>query len=87
MKIYDEFTGKVKSSASTNSLAKFVERLCAKMGIRSITGDQATRNLLTQNDQDVITILREETQFVILLMREIIEGKKEERNADGIDMV
>lgn len=84
MKIYDEFTSKIKSAASTNSIAKFTERLCAKLGIRSISGDIGVRSLLEKNDPEVLALLRDETQFVVLLMREIIEAKKEEYSDDKI---
>lgn len=79
MKIYDEFSSKVKSSASCESLSKFLDRICNKMEVRSIPEDPSIRNLIRSNDQEVLSVLREETQFCVLLMREIIEGNKEER--------
>lgn len=84
MKIYDEYTSKVKSSAMTNTLAKFVDRLCSKMGIRSVSEDITVRSMLAANDPEILSLLREETQFIVLLMREIVESKKEERKENGI---
>jgi len=84
MKIYDEFTSKIKSAASTNSLAKFVERLCAKLGIRSIGSDAGVRELLAHNDHAILSLFRDETQFIVLLMREVIEAKKEGKNDNQI---
>lgn len=78
MKIYDEYTSKIKSASSMNSLKRFVERLCAKMGIRSIS-DTALTAILTEEREDVLSALREETQYVVLLMREVVEKKQVER--------
>jgi len=78
MKIYDEFTSKIKSAAATNSLKRFTERLCAKMQIRSIS-DMSLAKILTEDREDVLIALREETQYVVLIMREVIEKKQAER--------
>lgn len=76
MKIYDEYTSKIKSSACALSLAVFVERLCAKMGIRSID-DTSIAPIVAENSEAVLDALRNETQFVVLLMRERIEAKQD----------
>lgn len=89
MKIYDEFTSHIKSAACTETLRKFTERLCTKIGIRSIADTLSVREILEENDETVLDALREETQYVVLMMRTIIEEKKslrEETETSGIDL-
>lgn len=83
--IYNEFASKVKSSAHTNSLGKFVEKLCGKMDA-NIKRDQQSLETIRKNDPQILQVLREETQVIILLMREKIEDKRNqgESDEDGI---
>ena len=87
MKIYDEFTSKIKSCSRVNTLSKFVEKLCAKMGCTGIHGNKDERKkvlfVIKQNNVYILSLLRKETQFVVLLMRELIEEKKEKNGVKG----
>ena len=91
MRIYDEFTSKVRSASHTNSLSTFTEKLSAKMGIISIGGKKEDRANITKiikgNDDAILNLLRNETQLIILMMRELIETKRESGNDEfsGID--
>lgn len=80
MRIYDEYTSKIRSASHTNSLKKFTEKLCAKMGVVGIGGKAEDRRkvlgIIKANDLEVLEILREETQLVVLMMREVIEDRK-----------
>lgn len=78
--IYEEFTSKIKSSSGQVNLAKFVERLCAKMGIRNV-GDTAIVKIIAENDEKVLDALRSETIYVVAMMREVIEEKQELRES------
>lgn len=77
MGIYDEFLAKVKSSANTPSLSKFVEALCRKMGVVAMKFDATITNYVKANDPEILTALRDETQLIIMLMREHIQEKKQ----------
>jgi len=77
--IYAEFSGAVKSASSKKDLRGFIEKMCARMGIRSISGKyaQMAERILATNDCEVLRILRNETQFVIILLRLEIDAEKE----------
>lgn len=83
MKIYDEYLSKIRSAACTDTLRHFAERLCGRMGVRSIAVSQGATEILARNNPEILEVLRDETQYVILLMREIIEQKKTERAEEG----
>jgi len=79
MGIYDEYTSKIKSASSNNSLSLFAERLSSKMGIRSIRYSKKILDIIEENNPEVLRLLREETQLIVLLMRDKIETMKEEK--------
>jgi predicted membrane chloride channel (bestrophin family) len=79
MKIYDEYVSKIKSASCTDTLRHFAERLCVKMGVRSLGNSQKIQEILEANNVEVLEALRDDTQYAVLLMREIVEQKKEER--------
>lgn len=76
MKIYDELSSKIRSAALTSDLHKFLSRLCDKMGVRSISDPRVLKIFECINHAEMLKILREETSFVILMLRETQEAKK-----------
>ena len=80
MNIYNEFANKVRSATLTSNLQKFIEQLSKKMGVKLIT-DKRILDIIRNNDHSqMLDLLRTETTYLILLMREQIEsggGKSE----------
>ena len=69
-RIYDEFCSKIRSSALTGNMRAFIESLCSKMGVRSLSDTQILNLLKDGDEYDMLRILRDETQYLILLLRE-----------------
>ncbi|MBU1999466.1 MAG: hypothetical protein KKE64_08255 [Candidatus Omnitrophica bacterium] len=77
MKIYEEFASKIKSSAMTSSLVRFVEKMMQKFEIREIGNAEVLVILQKGQDRKMLKVLREETTILMLLLREWIGIKKE----------
>ena len=76
MKIYDEFSSKILSSAHTSDMRRFLENLCRKWGIRSLPDPYILEILNKYEDRKMLKSLREETTYLVLLMRSMIEERK-----------
>lgn len=83
MNIYKEFASKVKSAAASQSLSVFFERLLQKMGIGGISQFQndTIASILKANNPEVLQAFREETQFLVILLRQQNEEKNDKRKA------
>ena len=66
----DEFASKVKSATHTNNLQRFIDNLCRKLGIRSLKDTSVTEVVNKTDHYEMLTLLREETLFLILMMRQ-----------------
>lgn len=81
MGIWDEFTSKVQSAATTtNSYEKFIEKLCRKMDIRSLRYRDISE-IAGQNEafkKAVLKAMRDETQTIVLKLRLNNQVRKEE---------
>jgi len=87
MKIYDEYTSKIRSAANTSDLRRFTDKLAAKMSIRALNYSQEMMEIVKENDPEMLKILRDETQYIVMLMRAIIEEKKAQYSANGKPVV
>lgn len=79
--IWDEFTNKVKASArTTNSYETFVEKLSRKMSISSIryAGINSISEQSEEFKQEVLKLLREQTQIIVLKLRLNNEARKDQ---------
>lgn len=79
MNIYDELTSKIKSAAMTNDLNKFLEKFMLKWGIRSLNDKNILKMLTEYNNSILISVLREDTIVIVLMLREKQELKKREK--------
>ena len=68
-RIYDEFCSKIKSSALTGNMRTFIESLCVKMGVRSLSDTKILNLLKNKDEYNMLHLLRDETQYLILLLR------------------
>jgi hypothetical protein len=83
--IWDEFTNKVKATASTtNDYNIFVEKLCRKMGINSLRYKQISE--ISETDDkvkaEILQMFRENTRLVVLELRLNREITKEQRELE-----
>jgi len=79
MRIYDEFSSKILSASHTSDMKKFLESLCRKWGIRSLPDPYIIEILNKYEDRDMLKSLREETIYLVLLMRSMIEEHKSQK--------
>ena len=76
--IWQQFEDNLRSSAYTSSLSKFLETVCVRLGV-----DLSAKELMnvravieSQSDQDVLRKLRNETTYLVLLVRLRNEERK-----------
>lgn len=79
MKIYDELASKVKSAAMTNTLESFIESLARKMGARTVSPFGLLETISAADKDAVLALLRDQTQIIIVMVRENQELKKQKK--------
>ena len=86
MKIYDEFAAKVRSSAHTGRFTTFFGDLCRRMESQP-WGDWAKQAQIAidriekyELDLDVLELILHEYQYLVLLLRERNDKRKEEKD-------
>lgn len=79
MKIYEELNSKIKSAATTSKIEKFVENLCKKFDVRDIGSLRVIQIVENVDEKKLLKVLREDTQIIILLLKEAQLIAKEER--------
>lgn len=88
MRIYEEYTSKIKSASHTDTLSHFAQKLCAKMGVIHLYAKKEDRKrilgILQNNDDLVLDLLRNDTQLVVCKMRETIDEKKDTGELDSL---
>jgi len=72
MGIYDEFMNKAKYAAYSSNPEQFLETLCRKMGVASLSKPE----ILAFLTPEVISVIRDDTRTVVLLMRAMIEENR-----------
>jgi hypothetical protein len=77
--IYNELASKVKSAAMTNSLESFVESLARKMGCKTVDPNGLLETIASADKDVVLSLLRDETQIIIAMLREHQEIKKQRK--------
>jgi len=89
MKIYDEYTAKIRSAAHTGRFTSFYGNLCRKME-SSPYGDWAVqaRTAITRIekhslDLDILELIIDEHQYLVLLLREKNEARNAAREAEN----
>lgn len=80
MNIYDEFSGKMLASTGVRTKEQFLTRICQKWGIRSLKGDDVLDLLDKFNDDEFLQTVRDECQYLILLLRKIVKSKGDADN-------
>jgi len=75
MGIYDEFEGKLRASASTDTIYSFLERIKKKMGLQNLKETELVE-MIKDDGGDILDHIRKETSFLVLKMRKIQEDKK-----------
>ena len=77
MSIYDEFSSKLLASTGVRTKEQFLNKICQKWGIRSLT-DQSIVDLLDLFESDeLLETIRKEHQYLVLLMRKITKDKEQ----------
>jgi hypothetical protein len=78
--IWDQFEAQIKNAASTSDKARFMTLFCQRMQCTLLTDDVAdTAVFLAEADgRQLLKSLREETTYLVLLVRVANEQRKEE---------
>lgn len=83
--IWDQFENEIKSAAYTSSLPVFVTRLCQRLGAslgRTPEERAVVESILKHGeDKTVLRIIREETAYLVLLVRIDNQEKRDEWKA------
>jgi len=85
MRIYDEFTNKIRSAAHAGRISKFYDKLCRSMDSNppEMWGMNALKTIkdIEENkyDLDILELILSETQYLVLLMREQNDELKTDR--------
>lgn len=84
MRIYEEFTNKIRSAAHAGRISVFYDALCRKMDSNptGMWGDDALKTIQSieahKLDLDALELIISDTQYIVLLMRDINEKYKQE---------
>lgn len=79
MNIYNELASKIKSAALTDTLERFLEGLCRKMGVKTIYNENVLNIINNADTKALLKLYREETQIIVLMLRTTQEIKKQKK--------
>ena len=80
--IWEEFTSKVLASTSVRTKENFFNIISAKLGIRTLANDFSEKIILLLNkfnDDEFLSLIRDDLQYLILRLRIEIKDKKENK--------
>ena len=77
MGIYEEFENKLRAAASTDTIQSFLERIRAKMGLKSFNDTELVK-IIEEDGDDILDCIRSETSYLMLKLRKHQEDKKED---------
>lgn len=77
-KIWDEFSGKVKAASHSRTIAEFINRITEAFDIKALKNIRMLEMIEKFSDDEFLTIVRDEHQLLILLLRRHREEKKNE---------
>lgn len=81
--IYDELTSKIRSAALTSDLRRFVDSLCKKWDVRSLS-DSAVIRIIEKGDHSaILDTLRNETTMIVLMLRVHQEAAREKAQREA----
>lgn len=75
MTIYDEFASKLLASTGVRTKEQFLNKICEKWGIRSLTDDKVIDIMDMFNDEELLECIRQEYQYLVLLLRRRTKDK------------
>jgi len=89
MRIYDEYTNKIRSAAHAGRISKFYDKICRSMDSNPGAADgmkalEAIKDIEEKkHDIDILELIISETQYIVLLMRdqnnELKTGRKQRK--------
>ena len=86
MNVWEQFENQVRSAAYTTSLPKFLNSLCSKLaadiGKNADDRAEAERILSAGNDRAMLKAMREETTYLVLMVRVWQQELREAWEAD-----
>jgi hypothetical protein len=78
MRVYSELSGKIKYAAATGTIEEFLSRLARRFGVRDLTNKhKILEHLDNVNNKELLRYIRNNTEFIIILVREHVETKKQ----------
>ena len=86
MKIWDEFSSKVLAATGVRTRFQFVNELCHAFNIRSLRDLGVTDILQRFGDDEFLQTIRDELQFLILLLRKKRKDAKEDEAYHTFDL-
>ena len=79
MNIYSELASKIKSAAMTETLERFLENLCRKMGVKTVSNESVLNIIANADAKALLKLYREETQIIVLMLRTTQEIRKQKK--------
>lgn len=79
MNIYNELASKIKSAALTDTLERFFEGLCRKMGVKTVYNESVLNIINKADAKALLKLYREETQIIVLMLRTTQEIRKQKK--------
>ena len=70
MKIWDEFSAKVLAATHIRTRYQFLNELCRSFGVQSLNKPIVWQVIEVFNDDELLNLIRDELQYLILLMRD-----------------
>lgn len=83
MRIWDEFSSKVLAATGVRTRFQFLNELCHAFNIRSLNSEAVSDMLQRFENDELLSVLRDELQFLILLLRRKRELAKQEKTVSG----
>lgn len=77
MTIYDEFASKLLASTGVRTKEQFLNKICEKWGIRSLTDDKVIDLMDMFSDEELLECIRQEYQYLVLLLRRRTKNKSQ----------
>ena len=83
--IWEQFENEIVSAAYTNNLGRFVNSLCgrldASIGTTVEERDECERILNSGQDRPLLSLLRQETALIVLMIRVVAQERRAEWEA------
>lgn len=85
MRVYDEFASKLLASTGVPTKEAFLNKICEKWGIRSLTNEKLLGIIDKFSDVELLETIRNEAQYLVLMLRKRSKEDKKQGQTSLFD--